>query len=276
MLCGRLLSKSLVPHSKLALLGQGRLCSKYSDSAKQRSREMSECHLEHLFRHNGDVVDLSTWCRCRAASKGVNKYTMDNDSENTDIYHRKQIPKKAMISRVKRTTSRKLDEAAESAQQMIWPGSWTEDERRCCSLHCYNDCNAQTGIWAPLHVVIARESLENATTVREMWWRNEPAVRNRYLTCSPQQKITTFMKEWKRDYLRSEIKFYYVACSESCLHDVKESLDIIHWRNPEEFHVFIGVEKTVLKSDQSRSGDFWGSESSESSDASAVSIYGEE
>ena len=68
-----------------------------------------------------------------------------------------------------------------------------------------------------------------------------------------------------------------MACSESCLHDVKEALDIIHWRNPEEFHVFIGVEKTVLKSDQSRSGDFWGSESSESSessDASAVSIYG--
>ena len=278
MLCVRMTSAVLMccewPLSKFLELQQ--LSSKCSVSAIQRSRKMLRNHLEQVFQHHADVVDLTTWCRCRAASKDVNKYTMDNPSENTHMYRCKQIPKRMAIDRVKQTMSRMLDEAAEHARQMISTQRWSQDRPRCCSRYCYNNCNAQTGIWAPLHVVIARESPENATTVNTLWWRNEPAVRDRYLTCSPQQKITTFMKEWKRDYLRSEIKFYYVACSESCLHDVKESLDIIHWRNPEEFHVFIGVEKTVLKSDQSRSGDFWRSESSESSDASAVSSYGEE
>ena len=225
-------------------------------------------HLEQLFQHHADVVDLTTWCRCRAASKDVNKYTMDNPSENTHMYRCKQIPKRMAIDRVKQTMSRMLDEAAEHARQMISTQRWSQDRPRCCSRYCYNNCNAQTGIWAPLHVVLPRESSENVRTVSKLWWRNKPAARGLYLTSSPQQKLTTLMREWKSHGHRARIKSYYVACSEACLHDVKQALETIHWRNPEDFYIFLGVDKLVLKSDQARSGDFWGSESSEVSTAS--------
>ena len=191
--------------------------------------------LEHLFRHNAESVDRNTWCHCRTASKNVKTYVMESQCRNTKIY------------RARQTMALKLDEAAQIAQQIISPRPWSPADPRCCSLHCRNSFNAQTGIWSPPLVVLSRESPENVRIVENQWWRNNLSARRWYIESSPQTTLMDLMQDMRNRQRESQIKVFYVACSEGCLHDVKQALNSIHWRNPEEFDIFLGVDKIFLE-----------------------------
>ena len=127
---------------------------------------------EILFEHNADNLHRNTWCSCRAASKTLNKYLMTRKFGYTQIYH------------TKIRLARKLDEAAEIAQQIISPERWTLTNQRCCSLHCNSKLEAQTDIWIPRHVVLYVVCTESCLhdvkkALSTIHWRN----RQEYAVC---------------------------------------------------------------------------------------------
>ena len=134
----------------------------------------------------------------------------------------------------------KMNEAAQIAQQLIFSEPWSPANPRCCSLYCCNRFNAQTGIWTPPHVFLPHETLDKVRIAENLWWRNKQAARGFYTTSMPPVKLTKLMRRDKSHDV------FYVACSESCLDDVKEALDTIHWRNPLSLRLYVGVDKVWL------------------------------
>ena len=200
--------------------------------------------LQELFQYRADSVDRNTWCCSRAACNSVKEYIMDGQCRNTKIYH-------CTIE-----MARKLNEAADFAEQIISPMQWSPEYPVCCSLHCCK--HKKTGLWTPLHVAVAYASSDTIEIIQSLWWRDNPSVRKDYATCSPQEELTTMMEQWKYRRFGSQAKLFYVVCSENCLCDVKQALNTIHWRKKTTFEIFLGVDKLDL-----RPGDSWQIESSD-------------
>ena len=195
--------------------------------------------LQELFKHHTDWMDLDTWCRSRVTCKTVNIVIALHSKlkEVLRIQH-----KASKIAEMER----KLDEAAEIAQEIISQEEWSPENRRCCSRNCSN----KTGIWVPLRVMLKYAAPDTIEQIESLWWRNNPTVRHDYVTYAPQQEVTTWMKQWMKQHCSSEAHApsFYVVCSESCLLDVKQALKTIHWRTQRKVRVFLGVEKLVLRS----------------------------
>ena len=172
-----------------------------------------EC-FEQLFEHNAHYLDLKTWCVCRAACN-----TIECHCRNRKIYQ------------TKIDVSRKLEEAREIAQQIISPKPWSRDDPRCSSRYC---CN-MTGTWTPPSFVLYDEI---------PWWKNRQAVRHCYISTWPQEQLPCVSD------VRKAISVY-VVCSESCLYDIIQALETIHWRKESFFETFLGVDQVPYHSESS-------------------------
>ena len=180
--------------------------------------------LEQLFSEGADIVDLDTWCRCHVACKRVNQHMMSRQCRNLNFYE--------FVC--------KQTEAARLAKLIVSLKPWSEEDPRCCSLHCRNSFNKKTGIYCPPHVIFISELPQGVSSVSKiLWWKNKPAARYYYKTTTPQEKLTTIIEQARHVH---EVKYHYVACSESCLYDIKPAAEAIHWRNKQELQVLLGIE----------------------------------
>ena len=204
---------------------------------KNTDRKMIDNAVEFILRYKMELLDNAdreAWSHCRAACKTFHKYAMES---KTGVLL-------AKIMRIRLVSMWKLDEVARYVGSIISLEKWSEENPRCCSQYCCNNFNAETGVWAPMC-----DFMQDS----DVWWRNKAAIRNSYLKCAPQKKLSAIMAEWSKrnDTAWANVRAFYVACSELCFSDAKYALEIIHWRDHTEFYLFLGVDKSLAEEEPS-------------------------